>query len=110
MKSKHWSFLLYQGRCSVAENNPVNKNKIPVFKPHFTKAYLHITGLVNHTLAWPEYYNVRRKLVVDNIVKYTLTEDALSSAQIPSPILLLMELKTAPQKYRANRLLLNNTT
>lgn len=48
--------------------------------------------------------------MADDIVKYNLTEGALSSAQIPPPSLLFMELKTAAQKYRASRLLLNNTT
>lgn len=46
----------------------------------------------------------------DDNVKNTLTEDAVSSAQIPPPVLLFVELKTAARKYRTNRLLLNNTT
>jgi len=48
--------------------------------------------------------------VADDIVKYTLTEDAVSSAQIPPPILLFVKLKAAARKYRTNHLLLNNTT
>lgn len=42
MKSKHWSFGLYQENCSVAQKNPVNKNNTYLFLKFILQKFIHI--------------------------------------------------------------------
>jgi hypothetical protein len=80
MKSKHG---LYQGSCSVAERNPVNKNNKYVFKLNFVKVYSHIFGTYKSLFNMDKILTIIRILVADDI-SYTDRGCTFISTKSPS--------------------------